>query len=74
MLVRPQKIAQVRLVGLQVGEAKSIDCKVRTSYSDPPSESSDYQVGGTNERPESTRVPKVFLRIARKSILFEQKT
>jgi hypothetical protein len=25
------------------------------------------------ERPESTRVPKVFLRIARKSILFEQK-
>ena len=26
------------------------------------------------ERPESTRVLKVFLRIARKSILFEQKT
>jgi hypothetical protein len=28
---------------------------------------------GEEERPESTRVPKVFLRIARKSILFEQK-
>ena len=27
-----------------------------------------------DERPESTRVPKVFLKIARKSILFEQKT
>jgi hypothetical protein len=27
-----------------------------------------------HERPESTGVPKVFLRIARKSILFEQKT
>jgi hypothetical protein len=28
----------------------------------------------SNERPESTGVPKVFWRIARKSILFEQKT
>ena len=27
----------------------------------------------SRERPESTGVPKVFLRIARKSILFEQK-
>ena len=36
LLVRPQKIAQIRLVALQVGEAKSIDFKVRTSYSDPP--------------------------------------
>ena len=31
-------------------------------------------IGVRSERPESTGVPKVFRRIARKSILFEQKT